>query len=210
MRISRGHWIWSAAWWALMLICVVYAAFGFAMAGIEVASWVDPTIHSKLRALPRLFVVHALSGAVALLVGPLQFHRGLRRRAVGVHRFTGRVYVYGVWVSSVTAASLTPAFDVPLAARIAFGCVAVLWFATTAMGLKRAVEGQLTEHHTWMVRSFALTLFFVTGSLWMEVSRSIPYAQDATYPVAVFLGWSLNLAIAEVWMRSAWGAEPRP
>ncbi len=169
--------------------------------------WIDPTIESKLRALPKVFVAHALSGAAALLVGPLQFHRGLRRRALRLHRVTGRVYVYGVWVSSVTAACLTPVFDIPFAAKTAFGSVAVLWFATTALGLQRAIIGKVTEHHAWMVRSFALSLFFVTGSLWMEVSRSLSYAEDLTYPIAIFLGWALNLVIAEVWLRSTRRAE---
>ncbi len=201
MQVS-AHWIRRAGWWTLMLTCVVYAGFGFAMAGIEVGSWIDPAIDGKLRTLPRLFVVHALSGAVALLVGPLQFNRGLRRKSLRLHQATGQAYVCGVWISSVTAARLIPAFDVSLLAKIAFGSLAVLWFVTTTLGVRRAVDRRIIEHQEWMLRSFALSLFFVTGSLWMEVSRSLHYAEDLTYPIAVFLGWALNLGIAEVWLRS--------
>jgi uncharacterized membrane protein len=191
---------------------LVYSGFGFAMAGIEVASWFGPAIESRLRALPKIFVAHALAGAAALLVGPLQFHGGLRRASLQIHRLIGRAYVYGVGISSVTAAYLVPAFDIPMAAKIAFGSLAVLWFATTALGLQRAVNRQIIEHKEWMLRSFALSLFFVTGSLWMGVSRSLSYAEDVTYPMAVFLGWTLNLALAEVWIRSARDTplEPNP
>ena len=192
-----------------MSICLVYSGFGFAMAGIEVASWFDPAIGSRLRALPKIFVAHALAGAVALLVGPLQFHGGLRRASLRIHRLIGRAYVYGVGISSVTAAYLVPAFDIPMAAKIAFGSLAVFWFATTTLGLQRAISGQTTEHQEWMLRSFSLSLFFVTGSLWMEISRSLPFAEGVTYPIAVLLGWALNLAIVEVWLRWRSGRRAR-
>lgn len=148
-------------------------------------------------------MVHALSGAVALLAGPL--HRGLRRKSLSLHRTAGRAYACGVWISSLTAAVFAPFFQVPAAARIGFGSLAVLWFATTTVGLQRAIAHRISEHREWMLRSFALSLFFVTGSLWMEVSRALPYAEEVTYPLAVFLGWVLNLAIAEAWIRAARG-----
>ena len=37
--------------------------------------------------------VHVLSGILALLIGPLQFARRLRRRFLRVHRFLGASYV---------------------------------------------------------------------------------------------------------------------
>jgi Predicted membrane protein (DUF2306) len=37
--------------------------------------------------------VHVLSGVLALLIGPFQFVRRLRRRFVRVHRFIGATYV---------------------------------------------------------------------------------------------------------------------
>ena len=93
MRVSSGHWIRRVGLWTLALTCVVYAGFGPAMAGIEIASCVDPGIDSKLRTLPTAFVAFALSGAAPLLMGPLQFHHGLRRRSPWVHEVTGRAYV---------------------------------------------------------------------------------------------------------------------
>lgn len=202
MRVSTGSWLRRIGWWTLMATCLVYATFGLTMAGLEIASWIFPGVDSKLRTLPTIFVVHAVSGSVALMSGPLQFHRSLRDRSLRVHRITGRAYVAAVWISSVTAACLTLVFDVPVAARIAFGSLAVLWFTTTTLGLHRVMNQRIAEHREWMLRSFALSLFFVTGSLWMEVSRSLSWAQAVTYPIAVFLGWTLNLVIAEIWIRS--------
>ena len=208
MGVSTLGWMRRVGWWTLVTTCVVYAGFAIAMAGVEVASWVDPAIESKLRALPRLFVVHALSGAIALAAGPFQLHRQLRVKSPAVHRAVGWAYVFSAWTASLTAAGLTPFFDVTWAAKLAFGALAALWFATTTIGLRRAIARRIAEHRAWMLRSFALALFFVTGSLWMEVSRSLPYAQEVTYPLAVFLGWSLNIAVVEGWLRLARRAKP--
>ena len=52
-----------------------------------------------------------------------------------------------------------------------------------------------------MIRSFALSLFFITFSLWVPglASTSLPHAIG--YPLAIFLSWSLNLIVAEIWIR---------
>lgn len=203
MGVSSSR-VWlSRGWWVLAGICAVYAGFAVALAGVEIASWVDPTIEGRMRALPRLFVVHALAGAVALGAGPMQFHAGLRGRSPALHRVVGRAYVYGVWVSSATAAALAPSFDVPAAARVNFVTLAVLWFTTTSVGLWRILHRRIREHREWMLRSFALSLFFVTGPFWMELSRTFPDAEGVAYPLAVLLGWALNLAGAEAWIRKA-------
>jgi uncharacterized membrane protein len=185
----------------MFLVCLLYAGFAVTMAVVEIASEFDPTIESKFRELPKLFVLHALTGAIVLSVGPVQFHPGIRVRQTALHRVTGRAYVYGVWVSSGTAAILAPFFDVPYAARLFFLILAVLWFGTTTIGLRRALAGNMSAHREWMIRSFALSLFFITGSFWMEISGSLPWPKDITYPLAVLLGWALNLAAAEWWIR---------
>jgi Predicted membrane protein (DUF2306) len=47
--------------------------------------------------------VHVLSGVLALLIGPFQFVRRLRRRFVRVHRFLGATYVASATALGVRA-----------------------------------------------------------------------------------------------------------
>jgi hypothetical protein len=51
-----------------------------------------------------------------------------------------------------------------------------------------------------MYRSFALSFFFVTFSFWVDGLASL-LPEDTAYPLAVFVSWSLNLLIAEIWIR---------
>ena len=52
-----------------------------------------------------------------------------------------------------------------------------------------------------MIQSFALSFFFVTGSFWMPGLVSTNLREAVAYPLGVFLGWFLNLIVAELWIR---------
>jgi hypothetical protein len=52
-----------------------------------------------------------------------------------------------------------------------------------------------------MIRSFALAAFFVTFSGWDPITAALPLKPATAFALAVLLGWSLNLAAAEVWIR---------
>ena len=172
-------------------------------------TWPDWRSSSRWALLERLSsersrscsVVHALSGGAALISGPLQFNGRLRRWRRNAHRVIGRVYVGAILISSVTALLLTTTFDVSLATKIALGTIAVLWPATTVIALLRILDGDVTRHREWMVRSFSLTLFFVTFSIWVPGLEATALPDSISYPLGVFLSWSLNLLVAELWIR---------
>ena len=140
------------------------------------------------------------SGA-ALISGPLQFNGQLRRERQSTHRLIGCVYVGAILISSVTALLLIITFDVSLARKIALSVVPPLWTATTVIALWRILERDVPGHGEWMARSFSLTLFFVTFSLWVPGLQATALPSTISYPLGVFLSWSLNLVAAELWIR---------
>ena len=149
---------------------------------------------------------------MALIAGPLQLRLGrprggARRRA---HRLLGRVYLVAAWVTSAGSLGVAAFFDVGVAGRIALGLGAVLWFAATTMAYRRIRAGRVAEHREWAIRSVALALFFVTGGLWMPAFAATPLPEAVGYPVAVVLGWGLNLAAAQAWIRRTRRVAPAP
>jgi hypothetical protein len=97
-------------------------------------------------------------------------------------------------------------FDVDIAAKIAFGTLAILWFSTRTIAYLRIRHLRVREHREWMLRSFALSLFFVTFSFWTPGLASTNLPQSVAYPLGVFLSWFLNLVIAELWLRRTRGS----
>ena len=187
-------------WWSLFSICVLYGCFAFYMAGIEIILLLGIFDETPARAAPPLFVLHAFLGGIAIICGPLQLNQRIRYKHRRIHRVTGWFYVIAVWIASVSAFWVAMFFDVNLAARFAFGMLAILWFATTTIALLSIIRRHVAQHREWMIRSFSLCFFVVTFSLWVPGLEGTDLPESIAYPMGVFLSWSLNLVAAQVWI----------
>ena len=199
-RHNAGGLLRRLGWWALFLIIVVYGVFALAMGISELLFVLGVAAEVKHRATPVIFAIHALAGAMVLLIGPLQSVRWIRRRPAA-RRGLGRTYVVAVWIASATAVVDAMAFGVSVAAKVVFVGVAAIWFATTTIGMLRARARRFADQHEWMVRSYSLSLFFVTFSLWVPAMASTSLPPSVGYPLALFLSAAVNLAAAEFWIR---------
>ena len=188
-------------WWLFFLVCVFYGIYALALGVTEILHLLGIVDDARTRAAPLLFVIHALSGSVVLISGPLQFNRLLRYKRRNLHRVLGRAYVWAIWMASLGGLWSAIFFDVNIAAKIAFGTLAILWSSTTTIAFLRIRHRKVREHREWMIRSFALSLFFVTFSFWTPGLASTNLPQSVAYPLGVFLSWFLNLVIAELWIR---------
>ena len=214
MDFSINKVVWNSAisflkqlaWWIFFLTCTFYGVYAFYMGGTEILSQLGLVEGAKYRAAPFIFIVHALSGGAALIAGSLQFNRIILNKNRTLHHLSGRVYVYAIWIASVGAFWNAIFFDVIPLAKIAFVVLAILWFATTTIAYLRIRKRKIREHREWMIRSFSLSLFFVTFSFWVPglTGTDLPY--EIAYPLAVFLSWFLNLVFAEIWIRRTRGS----
>ena len=86
----------SALALAAVLICALYAAFALTMASAAVLDWLTSGGHGTGRSAPPLFILHAISGAVALLAGSLQLRLATRllRGRRHLHRRIGQTYLW--------------------------------------------------------------------------------------------------------------------
>lgn len=189
------------SWWVLFLVCVVFGGFALMMGINEILVRWEIADSANQRTVPLVFIIHAILGSIALVCGPLQFNRYLLRTRRSLHRMLGRIYVGAIWITSMSGLWLTIFFDVSVAAKVVFGVLAILWFATTTMAFVRIRQRKVAQHREWMIRSFALSFFFVTFTFWVEglASTSLPAA--VVYPLGVFLSWGVNLLLAEIWIR---------
>jgi hypothetical protein len=121
--------------WAAVLICALYVAFAVIMAIAAVLDWLDSGWHATGRSAPPLFVLHAISGAVALLAGALQLR--LATRLLGgrrhLHRRIGQTCLWAAWITSLSSLGVAAFFDVSIAAKAMFATTSLLWFATTTV-----------------------------------------------------------------------------
>ena len=107
---------------------------------------------------------HALAGACALILGPMQFSDRLRQRYALLHRVVGRIYVAGVFIAAPLGTYIQY-FEERMGASRSFSFAAAsdaaLWMATTGIALMFILRGKLQQHRQWMVRSFAVAIVFL-------------------------------------------------
>jgi hypothetical protein len=209
IRRHPGHLLRRLGWAALVLVVAVYGTFALTMGASELLFIGGIAPEVKHRATPIIFAIHALAGTVVLLIGPLQSVPWIRRRG-SVRLTLGRTYVVAVWIASVTAVVDAIWFGVSVPAKVIFIATATLWFVTATVGMLRARARRFADQHEWMVRSYALSLFFVTFSLWVPALDAAPIPHHIAYPLALFLSGSVNLATAELWIRRTRKPSPSP
>jgi uncharacterized membrane protein len=107
---------------------------------------------------------HALAGACALILGPMQFSDRLRQRYAKFHRVVGRIYVTGVFVAAPLGTYIQyfeERTGSPRSFSFAAATDAALWMTTTAIALMFILKGKVQQHRQWMVRSFAVAIVFL-------------------------------------------------
>jgi uncharacterized membrane protein len=107
---------------------------------------------------------HGISGACALLLGPMQFSDRLRDRFRRLHRVVGRIYVAGVFVAAPLGFYIQyfeERMGNPRSFSIAAAVDAALWMITTGIALLFIFKGRVREHRQWMTRSFAVAIVFL-------------------------------------------------
>ena len=142
--------------------------FLFVLGCILAVIWVDerflviPTDHEWVHIAPfrGKLLIHGLTGATALLIGPFQFSDRLRSRKPKLHRWMGRIYVGAIAISAPLAAWIGYHYEEPITApeQIAQGG---FWFLCTAMAFVCALRRQFQVHKVWMMRSYGFCLVFV-------------------------------------------------
>ncbi len=167
-----------------------------------------------------LLVIHVPCAAAAMLLGGLQLVpriRANRRR----HRLIGRTFL-GFGTVAFVCTAIPLAITTPDGNLTRFGVLipALLWPVLAVIGWRAIRTGDVVRHREWMVRLYAVTFFALTarmvtpllllaqapvmqsrydGDVQAAVTASIPYGQ--------WLGWIVNLVIAQLVIRR-WRLHP--
>lgn len=145
------------------------------------------------------FAIHTFSSIICLLAGFTQFSPTIRSKWPGLHRGMGKLYVFSVLALIAPSGFIIGLYaNGGIGSQIAFCLLAVLWFLFTALAYQAIRKGQVALHKKYMIRSFALALSAITLRAWkyIIVAAFHPRPMDV-YQIIAWLGWVLNLAIAE-------------
>jgi len=106
-----------------------------------------------------LTLAHILPAMLFMVLGPLQFVRGLRAKYPQVHRWSGRVFLTASAVVGVTG--LTMAFGKTIGGideKAAITLFGTFFLIALAKALWHALRREFAQHREWMIRGYAIGL----------------------------------------------------
>ena len=193
--LSRRRLVRQIAAFAILAAITLYL-FLVAAKGLGAAFDQDDfpeTLLIKMETMPRLFPVHMVTGALALLMVPLTY--ALRRRPA--HRWAGGVTAALVLVSGVTALPVALYEPVTLWSGAGFAAQAVTWLSLLGLGLYHLWKRHYRAHRYYMLLMAAVTMgaavFRIGLALWAAFGRSRDY--HLVYSLDAWTGWMLPLGI---------------
>jgi uncharacterized membrane protein YozB (DUF420 family) len=156
-----------------------------------------------------LLVAHIGFGTIALLTAGLQIWPWLRRAHPRVHRWSGRLYLFGgVFPAGVAVLGAAPVSATGPVGAVGNSMLAVLWLGTAWAGWRAARDRRYADHRRWMVRSVALTFSIVVNRVWIGIYLGVfalfgPLDEAAVLgasAASVWTSWVVNLLVAEWWL----------
>jgi hypothetical protein len=160
---------------------------------------------------------HMASGAVVLLLGPLQLVGAIRRAQPAVHRWIGRVFVTVAGLAGLGGLGFILGQGT-IGGRpmdIGFGLYGLLMVVCAAQTWRHAAARRIETHRAWAIRLYALAigswLYRMDYGLWLTLTKSVshPHGLGHTHgfrgPFDVVMAFAFyvpNLVIAELFIRA--------
>ena len=183
------------AWWVMTVLAVGVAGYAFAYPFVEQMG--DPGMRERFAGMPIAAWGHMIGGGIALLIGPFQFNKAIRRKSIGRHRLLGRVYLFAVLFAGIGSLVMAPHANGGLSATLGFGGLGVLWLITGIFAYTTIRNGDTAGHRRWMIRNYALTLAAVTLRIYLPTAMASGLPFIPAYIAISWLCWVPNLLVAE-------------
>jgi hypothetical protein len=160
---------------------------------------------------------HFLTGAILLLLGPVQLLRPIRVRFPTAHRWIGRAYVLSAGLAGAAGLSFiaikgTVGGPVMSAGFALYGALMLLAAVQT---YRHARARRFDVHRAWAIRLFALAigswLYRMEYGFWIAFTDGLWSTQTFSGPfdrVMAFFFYLPNLAVAELFIRSTGRSSP--
>ncbi|HEY8969972.1 MAG TPA: DUF2306 domain-containing protein [Puia sp.] len=158
---------------------------------------------------PIITLIHILPGALFMILGPLQFIPGIRRRYRWFHRLSGRIYIIAAYIIGLSALYM-PFVIRPIGGlneAAATTLFAILFLVSLSKAWWYIVHKQVAPHREWMIRAFSIGL--AVGTIRPIVALFFVFSglpPQTFFGTAFWIGFTLQLLAAEIWINYTRGS----
>lgn len=154
---------------------------------------------------------HFATGAVILLLGPVQLIGGPRRRWPAFHRWSGRLYVVTGAIAGLGGLGFIASKGTIGGAQmdVGFGLYGALMVFAAAETYLQARNLRFERHRAWAIRLFALAigswLYRMDYGIWLTAAHGLGHTQTFRGPFDMVMSYFFyvpNLVLAELFIRA--------
>jgi len=208
MMITR-----ALGWVAIVLSVVILLVFG-AIRLADMTQDPPPNDAFGVRYVqhPWVALLYMVPGLLFLTLAPLQFVGQIRKRRIGLHRGLGRILAICAAISGLFA--LVASFRFPAFGGISTQAATVFFGAIFLFSLTKALRHirrkEVSLHREWMIRTFALATGTATVRVFLTLLPALSgLGLEEVFGASFWLGFGVNLVVAEVWISSSRNHEMR-
>lgn len=149
--------------------------------------------------------VHIVLAVISLITGPIGTLRKIRLKWITLHKWNGRIYVISILLNFIPGLYVAFFATGGWLSVLGFLILNSLWLGTTLLGYVHIQRKDIGKHTKWITRSFFLTFANLAIYLLLMLGNhglKLPY--EASYIIAVWGSFVLNLLLAELVIRKQW------
>lgn len=139
---------------------------------------------------------HIATGAVAIVIGWVQFSKKIQTRYTQWHRTIGKVYIVTALICAISGIYIGFYATGGWVAASGFISVAAIYFYTTLQGYLTIRNKQIVAHQNMMTYSYAVCLAAVTLRIYIPLSFALEIEYILAYSIIAWVAWIPNLGIA--------------
>jgi len=204
----------GSSWISAAMFGMYILAFYLVSIPSHLNSWNDnlPGLYEKGNA-PALGAMsaHLLTGAIILLLGPIQLIGSLRERWPFLHRWLGRIYVFSGGIAGLGGlcfilAKGTIGGEVM---NVGFGLYGLLMTVAAFETFRHARARRFNVHRAWAIRLFALAigswLYRMDYGFWLIAAHGLGHTHSFRGRFDVLMSFFFylpNLLVAELFIRT--------
>ena len=144
-------------------------------------------------------IVHVTLGIAATVIGPFQFIDSFRNKNIKRHRLLGKIYLLCTIISACISWYLVLPQDnahATLSYKAGLFFLGFAWIASAIMAYLSVKNKKIALHKEWMVRSYVITLAFVTYRLVQDLLVAMDF--KGTNDMMAWASWAVPLFITEI------------
>jgi Predicted membrane protein (DUF2306) len=212
--------------WAIRALISIFwisaAIFGLYIIAFYAGAVSDGAPHRWNESLPGLYEPHTLAatiaigahfatGAILLLLGPVQLIGAVREKVPKLHRWLGRIYATTALITGLGGLAFIALKGTiggtPM--NVGFGLYGALTVAAAMQTIRHAQARRFDAHRAWAIRLFALAigswLYRMDYGFWRMVAQGVGHTRTFDGPfdvVMAFFFYIPNLIVAELFIRT--------